>query len=287
MSTTTFVGILVAITGNVLISFALNLQKLVHKRIEEKYSESDAESSHKVDSRHPVSPLPEEQEEEEQGPAKDQARSSGQGGEESETPQRSESSTLLEIQPVVPAVNVKDYGAISNTTDPGRDQAIPHQGVHPFASRLVPFKLQTQNGVDAAAALPVEVVSEASALHGLGNRQKTQKQNSDESNVDDNEGLYLKSKLWSVVPGFSITWPAESLGQVAWLSPYERRRSWKLHLIRVCTSIRGGTFGNCERNSCMSFPMSYQTSQFALIANCFFAPIMLKERFRKVAFPNL
>ena len=34
MTTQTFIGILVAITGNVLISLALNLQKMAHKRVE-------------------------------------------------------------------------------------------------------------------------------------------------------------------------------------------------------------------------------------------------------------
>jgi hypothetical protein len=34
MTTRTFVGILVAVTGNILISLALNLQKLAHKRVE-------------------------------------------------------------------------------------------------------------------------------------------------------------------------------------------------------------------------------------------------------------
>lgn len=201
MPTTTFIGILVAITGNVLISFALNLQKLVHKRIEEKHSGSDAESPHKGDSRHPVSPLPEEQEDETQeGLGQDQARRGRpQGEEESETPQSSEGSTLLEVHPVIPSVNVKDYGATSDTTGPRSDQAIPPQAARTFASRSVPFKLQTQGGVDAAPALAVEVVSESTALQGLRNRKKTQEQNSDENNVDDNEGLYLKSKLWSVV----------------------------------------------------------------------------------------
>ncbi|KAH6915233.1 magnesium transporter NIPA-domain-containing protein [Coprinopsis sp. MPI-PUGE-AT-0042] len=246
MSTTTFIGILVAITGNVLISFALNLQKLVHKRIEEKYSASDAESPHKLDSRHPVSPLPEEEEEE--SLVEDQARRSrSQEGEESETPQNSESSTLLEVQPVVPAVTVKDYGATSTaseTTGPHRDQAIPPRT---FASRLVPFKLQTQNGVDAAPALPVEVVSEASALQGLGKRQKTQKQFGNDSNVDDNEGLYLKSKLW-------------------WLG---------FLLMNV------GEVGNFISYAFAPASVVAPLGTFALIANCFFAPLMLKERFRK------
>ena len=34
MTTRTFIGILVAVTGNILISLALNLQKLAHKRVE-------------------------------------------------------------------------------------------------------------------------------------------------------------------------------------------------------------------------------------------------------------
>jgi magnesium transporter len=36
MTTQTFIGILVAITGNILISLALNLQKVAHKRVERK-----------------------------------------------------------------------------------------------------------------------------------------------------------------------------------------------------------------------------------------------------------
>lgn len=34
LTTRTFIGILVAVTGNILISLALNLQKLAHKRVE-------------------------------------------------------------------------------------------------------------------------------------------------------------------------------------------------------------------------------------------------------------
>lgn len=250
MSTNTFIGILVAITGNVLISFALNLQKLVHKRIEDNYSESDTEAEEaSLHKRTPVSPLPEEREDEEgtEGRHGDQARRGREpSGQETETPQSSESSTLLEVQPVVPAITVKDYGATS-ASSPGNSK--PDQvNARTFASRLVPFKLQTQNGdVDPAPALPVEVVSEESALQGMAKRQKLQKRPSDSGNVDENEGLYLKSKLW-------------------WLG---------FLLMNV------GEVGNFISYAFAPASVVAPLGTFALIANCFFAPIMLKERFRK------
>jgi len=43
--------------------------------------------------------------------------------------------------------------------------------------------------------LPVDIVSEDAALHGLA-RKKPKPDNDGPDAVDDNEGEYLKSKLW-------------------------------------------------------------------------------------------
>lgn len=47
MTTRTFIGILVAITGNILISLALNLQKLAHKRVENRRKACNQQQSGK------------------------------------------------------------------------------------------------------------------------------------------------------------------------------------------------------------------------------------------------
>jgi hypothetical protein len=48
ITTRTFIGIVVAISGNVLISLALNLQKLAHKRVEERKEDSDANQDERI-----------------------------------------------------------------------------------------------------------------------------------------------------------------------------------------------------------------------------------------------
>ena len=41
VTTRTFIGIVVAVSGNVLISLALNLQKLAHKRVQERKQDAN------------------------------------------------------------------------------------------------------------------------------------------------------------------------------------------------------------------------------------------------------
>lgn len=48
MTTRTFIGILVAVTGNILISLALNLQKLAHKRVENMKKACNQQHSRKL-----------------------------------------------------------------------------------------------------------------------------------------------------------------------------------------------------------------------------------------------
>jgi protein-S-isoprenylcysteine O-methyltransferase Ste14 len=48
MTTRTLIGILVAVTGNILISLALNLQKLAHKRVENRKRVSNQKQRRKL-----------------------------------------------------------------------------------------------------------------------------------------------------------------------------------------------------------------------------------------------
>ncbi|KAG2013409.1 DUF803 domain membrane protein [Coprinopsis cinerea AmutBmut pab1-1] len=255
VSTKTFIGILVAISGNVLISFALNLQKLVHKRIEQKNnSEGVGEwddgsvtptpiSGKQTANGHfpPQSPLPEE--------AQEDMESGERGGKDKrqagdETPRAETSAFVAEVEPPVPVLAGGNYGSVL-TGDPPAQSAPPPSRT--FASRLLPFKLKTQRGERTTSALPVEVVTEETALHGLDSRRKLKRNPDSRSSVESNEGDYLKSKLWWL--GFLLM----NIGEV----------------------------GNFISYAFAPASVVAPLGTFALIANCFFAPLMLKERFRK------
>jgi len=63
-----------------------------------------------------------------------------------------------------------------------------------FVSRFNPMRMRNKKP-SSKFLLPVDIVSEDAALHGLA-RKKPRPNNDGPDAVDDNEGEYLKSKLW-------------------------------------------------------------------------------------------
>ncbi|TFK29281.1 DUF803-domain-containing protein [Coprinopsis marcescibilis] len=244
MSTRTFVGILVAISGNVLIAFALNLQKLVHKRIGARYlaKNNGRRVSKHNDSGHPSFP-----------PESDREESRERGGDAADegslTP-RVGVATLAATQPLLEISSTNSYGSALDEPRPTRLAPLP-PGDSPkkrtFASRMVPFKIQTNRGSSTTPTLPVDILSEEAALHGLSNRKNLKRApSSTNSSVESYEGDYLKSKVW-------------------WLG---------FLLMNV------GEVGNFISYAFAPASVVAPLGTFALIANCFFAPLMLGERFR-------
>lgn len=195
VSKQTAIGIVVAISGNVLISFALNLQKLVHKRSQQRRLDA-TNGTAKQDSRTTDGVLAEEAEEEE-----------GQDEHQLNAPSETiTSAALVEAQPLIdpPSVCVQDYG--STATDLGRGVSGTqdvHGKSHPtILSRLVPFKLKTKRPGPTRTTLPIDIVTEEAAMHGLSHNHKKHRP-AEEDAVEQTEGDYLKSKTWCVPPALT------------------------------------------------------------------------------------
>ncbi|KAF5333466.1 hypothetical protein D9611_002306 [Ephemerocybe angulata] len=235
ISTQTFVGIVVAISGNVLISFALNLQKLAHKRTEQK-RRLQAQETLKQDG-HLDHVVPEEPHEEEQQAFEHERE---QVHDRADAVNEAQAETLSLI--VHPVVQVRDYGAASPGSDRDASRGPEGPGLkrRSIISRLIPFKSRKKQ------AFPIEIVTEQAVLHGLSHNTKQDK-SVDDASVDHNEGDYLKSKIW-------------------WLG---------FLLMNI------GEIGNFISYAFAPASVVAPLGTFALIANCFFAPLMLKEKFRK------
>lgn len=187
ISKQTAIGIIVAISGNILISFALNLQKLVHKRSQERRLDTANETTHQGSRNNGV--LPEEPNEDE--------------------PEREsrldaiESAALVETQPLIerPTICVQDYGSTSTETEgyaPGTPTLTTHaKSPRTILSRLVPFKLKTKQSGTTRTSLPIDIVTEEAAMHGLSHNHKKNKPVEGDA-LEHTEGDYLKSKTWCV-----------------------------------------------------------------------------------------
>lgn len=105
-----------------------------------------------------------------------------------------------ERQPLIafPEPIIRDYGSEVS----GSPKVLASKVKRPFASRFNPLRIR--NKVSQAKYIPVEIMTEDAALHGLPSRNTNgpERQGSKDS-VDENEGDYLKSKLWSA---FAIHW---------------------------------------------------------------------------------
>ncbi|KAF9815533.1 hypothetical protein IEO21_04533 [Rhodonia placenta] len=222
ISQATFVGILVAISGNVVISLALNCQKLAHKRLER-----EREQEQELQSQSPTTP----------GDNDSLATHHAQ-------PIRSprHTVTILETEPLLDVPDSPASSTYGTDSPPHTTHARPRKKRH-VLSRLFLRKDDDHPYRDADAShlavthalLPVEVVPTRRDVPPKADKR------------DASEGDYLKSKLW-------------------WLG-------------FVLMNI--GELGNFVSYAFAPASIVAPLGTFALIANCIFAPLMLKERFRK------
>lgn len=173
ISQATFVGILVAISGNVVISLALNCQKLAHKRLER-----EREQEQELQSQSPTTP----------GDNDSLATHHAQ-------PIRSprHTVTILETEPLLDVPDSPASSTYGTDSPPHTTHARPRKKRH-VLSRLFLRKDDDHPYRDADAShlavthalLPVEVVPTRRDVPPKADKR------------DASEGDYLKSKLWYV-----------------------------------------------------------------------------------------
>lgn len=233
LTTMTAVGIVVAVSGNVLISLALNLQKLAHRRLEVEKMERGRQKLGKGQQGHKTTgtangsastngdagtsnadrpSLDEDAEDRERAHVDSPADvSEGEAGD----PYAGGSSPARETQPLLlsrDSERPKKYGI-----DPGRSNSqdsVPMKTLkkarRSFISGLIPFRKRhgaAQDGVHTGGdgsgetihtLLPVDVMTEESALDGHKPVKKGKKDSADVEDEFGNESDYLRSKLWCV-----------------------------------------------------------------------------------------
>lgn len=214
ISPATAAGIGVAIAGNILISLALNCQKLAHRRLErEREAAAQAPRPHEPNSRvHDV-----------------------------DDPQ-------FRHQYALPVTNLP---TLHSETEPLLEPGYvavgagepPKLGRRWFFFRRTPYRYHAHD-IDSGhlasthALMPVEVVpasSGSSASHSNGEQKHDSK--------DGSESDYLKSKLWyGSLLLFRVTKVTRI--QVVRLPPHECGGDGQFHLLCICTRVCGGSFGN-------------------------------------------
>ncbi|KIK48725.1 hypothetical protein CY34DRAFT_797875 [Suillus luteus UH-Slu-Lm8-n1] len=244
----TIIGITVAIAGNVLISLALNLQKLAHIRLEKAQKQARLERELHVSGDALRSRSPHDQR-----PSGDPAACSH----ESET------------QPLIQGSSTSRSRAFyGNSTSPGtrrddsrsRKSTSSARGRRPgqpsrkpsFVSRYIPFHLGQHGGVNENVShtqetldvlvdvIPAERIV---ATNGNGRRAFPSPELWEEEGTESD---YLRSKIW---------WSGFILMNI-------------------------GETGNFISYAFAPASVVAPLGTFALIANCIFAPLILKERFR-------
>ncbi|KAI0722172.1 magnesium transporter NIPA-domain-containing protein [Cerioporus squamosus] len=216
LSSTTAAGIGVAIAGNVLISLALNCQKLAHRRLEHE-REAAAQAPQPLLPTHGNSHLA------------DQSSSEGDTAPSTPIP----AVAVLETQPLLDRADGTDPDSEPHT--PARRWGFFRKTGHRHHAK----EADRSHLASTHALMPVDVVivrtNSSAPRHG---KQESQ---------DGSEGDYLKSKLWWL--GFLL--------------------------------MNLGEMGNFISYAFAPASVVAPLGTFALIANCIFAPLMLKERFRK------
>ncbi|ESK97556.1 duf803 domain membrane protein [Moniliophthora roreri MCA 2997] len=237
LTTATVIGITVAIAGNVLISLALNIQKLAHQRLD---AQKPSHSETSLRGRR-GSTLQEEEENEDE-------RTHDENSNHISQPQPSSSSSTSqpESQPLLPFPRVEsaDYGTAPNS----ENDSHKHKARSWLSRLILPSCHDKPRPV---LAMPVEVITEESFQNqnGWDNRNGSKKpEHNSKQDVDNgNESDYLKSKLW-----------------------------WSGFLL-----MNLGEMGNFISYAWAPASIVAPLGTFALIANCFFAPLIIGERFRK------
>ncbi|OCH95958.1 DUF803-domain-containing protein [Obba rivulosa] len=246
LTTATAAGIAIAISGNVLISLALNCQKLAHRRLEECEPEDRTADNGAAE-----------------GARKDTERTdetfqdaNGEDPTKQTTPRTASApatpAATAETQPLLPAGDADGaaYGAASTATASPRPRLGRFFSFLPFERRRGRLRDADRTHIASAHALmPVEVIPVHSGRSPDDdtNRNEDTHANGKYDPARRNEGDYLKSKLW-------------------WLG---------FLLMNV------GEMGNFISYAFAPASVVAPLGTFALIANCIFAPVMLKEHFRK------
>ncbi|KII95369.1 hypothetical protein PLICRDRAFT_693597 [Plicaturopsis crispa FD-325 SS-3] len=254
VTTASVIGITVAIAGNVLISLALNVQKLAHKRLErEKYDRArDRIASEREAAAEPNAPAA-------GGPG--ELDSVSELGTES-TPTNDdagERDPLISTQPQDPGRNYgsRSTSVPSSSDHPQRSESKDAKPRQALVSIFNPFgfgrgrgrrqeALSFHDDTESGRLLPVDVIVEEPPTNGKNGKHENGIALTDEE--DGNESDYLKSKLWWL--GFAL--------------------------------MNVGELGNFISYAFAPASVVAPLGTFALMANCIFAPVMLKERFRKL-----
>lgn len=190
LTTQTTIGITVAVSGNVLISLALNLQKLAHKRLDEqKHAQANANA--------PTKPLRRDHSNE---PSLNEQDEDLETITEQTTPQ-SQHTLTVETQPLLPVHNhSNNYAAFDS------QEHTPVIEPQKFGFLMRIFRSKKNYGKKKRVALlPIDVMDEDAALHGLGS---TRRRTDEEKDDQTNETAYLKSKLWYAATHPGINQPS-------------------------------------------------------------------------------
>lgn len=198
-----FIGILVAITGNILISLALNLQKLAHKRVEadtlrkQRHEGPIGKARRRADHDRNV-----DADGTRHGTEQEHLSTLTPGGNVGVALPASETESLL---PFPITSQNRGYGARDSTIDSSPSAAprtpLRPNGRHSFTSRSVHgYPAQSKNvlsnpELNVSALLPADVITIAGDASHSGEGQHGSQLDIIEAG---NETDYLKSKLWYV-----------------------------------------------------------------------------------------
>lgn len=276
-----FIGIVVAISGNVLISLALNCQKLAHKRLEDqrerKWNHERLVSPTRRGSRLNRELLVEDIEEREDGQRSDEndeeqtrvqsPTSDDEDSQDNPSPRHAPRHSRLNarIAPHSEAALLLETEPLLFDTWSANGSSRPRQGsLHEYGTarrsvfqRLFPSRAQSSKpaGSDTGirdaniVVVPAEIYTPngSSPLHSHRDTRLKFADDNRQQYYDGNGTEYLKSKLWWL--GFSL--------------------------------MNIGELGNFISYAFAPASIVAPLGTFALIANCFFAPLMLKENFHK------
>jgi hypothetical protein len=218
LTTSTAIGITVAIAGNVLISLALNLQKLAHRRVDTARADARNAQTRK-------GPVTSRAIQDTDGSdseylisrnvwAEDDAWQR-RGFEENDDvftgrlqrPSANTNGRLLETQHLLPSDShsVRSYGSGPSRNSIGRKHRFASRFISPRIRSKLAAVFKTDRFDDGRSPSPL-VASPESVSNGGPRHLKVHIEESDEISVgEDCESDYLKSKLWFLVPLLFVT----------------------------------------------------------------------------------
>ena len=202
LTTANFIGIMVAITGNVLISLALNLQKLAHKRIEARTLARQQPSRHngKYNDSRSANWRRGQRLRDSEGPRLDEGDEDRLPLEENgHNDNAAETQSLFSFPKTLSSMS--DYGAVLHEQQNlfGRSPSTPKKNIS--LSPRVPSGADddTDDGPSQGIpTLPIDILSEESALNQQVSVRKLSSERVDVAEEGKETG-YLRSKLWYVL----------------------------------------------------------------------------------------